>query len=103
MLCEETVVKTDTFFQMFGGYLKQLVKSSSAWPGYENISNKLDKYYNNFKAITHKLGKAKEGDRIVVLNHGDMWTNNFMYAYNDENEPTKPTKAIFVSVFIQNF
>ncbi|KAM7347472.1 uncharacterized protein ACRADG_007038 [Cochliomyia hominivorax] len=96
MLCEETVLKTDTFFQMFGGYLGQLVKSSSTWPGYQNISNKLQKYYNNFKEITYKLGKAKEGDRYQVLNHGDMWTNNFMYAYEDKNEPNKPTKAIFV-------
>ena len=99
MLCEETVLKTETFFQMFGGYLKQLAKTSSAWPGYENISNKLQKYYNNFKEITYKLSKAKQNDRIVVLNHGDMWTNNFMFAYKDVKEPTKPTKAIFVSIF----
>lgn len=97
MLCEETVLKTDTFYQMFGGYLGQLVKTSSTWTGYENISNKLKKYYDNFKEITYKLGKPKKGDRFKVLNHGDMWTNNFMYAYGDKNEPNKPTKAIFVS------
>ena len=99
MLCEETVLKTETFFQMFGGYLKQLVKTSSTWAGYENISNKLHKYYNNFKQITFKLSKAKENDRIKVLNHGDMWTNNFMFAYEDDKEAFKPTKAIFVSIF----
>ncbi|XP_065364309.1 uncharacterized protein LOC135957488 [Calliphora vicina] len=96
MLCEETVLKTDTFLQMFGGYLGQLVKSSSTWPGYENISSKLQKYYQNFKQITHKLAKANEGDRFVVLNHGDMWTNNFMYTYEDESDLNKPTKVIFV-------
>ncbi|TMW39629.1 hypothetical protein DOY81_015291, partial [Sarcophaga bullata] len=96
MLCEETILKSERFFELFGAYLEQLIKTSSTWSGYENISNKLDKYYNNFKEITYKLSKAKEDDRIVVLNHGDMWTNNFMFAYKDDKEPTKPTKAIFV-------
>lgn len=83
---------------MFGGYLNQLIKTSSSWPGYEDISAKLQKYMDNFKEITYKLGKAKTGDRIVVLNHGDLWTNNFMFGYDDDTQPTTPTKAIFVSI-----
>lgn len=98
MLCEETVLKTETFFHMFGGYLNQLIKTSSSWPGYEDISSKLQKYMDNFKEITYKLGKGKAGDRIVVLNHGDLWTNNFMFGYDDDTQPTTPTKAIFVSI-----
>ncbi|XP_061402293.1 uncharacterized protein LOC133338124 [Musca vetustissima] len=103
MLCEETVLKSDTFFHMFGGYLNQLVKTSSTWEGFEEISKKLQKYYDDFKNITYRLGKPKEGDRIVVLNHGDLWTNNFMFGYEDDNQPKTPTKAIFVDFQLSFF
>ncbi|XP_075156629.1 uncharacterized protein LOC142229920 [Haematobia irritans] len=96
MLCEETILKSDTLLHMFGGYLKQLVKTSSAWPGYEDINVKLQKYHSNFKEITHKLAQHKENDRYRVLNHGDLWTTNFMFAYEDDLQPSIPTKAIFV-------
>ncbi|XP_013117551.2 uncharacterized protein LOC106094858 [Stomoxys calcitrans] len=96
MLCEETILKSDTFFHMFGGYLNQLIKTSATWPGYENINTKLQKYYNNFKEITYKLAKPKEGDRFSVINHGDLWSTNFMFGYDDELEPTRPTRLIFV-------
>ncbi|XP_073832379.1 uncharacterized protein [Musca autumnalis] len=103
MLCEETVLKTNTFFHMFGGYLNQLIKTSANWPGFEAITTKMQKYYDNFKNITYKLGKPKEGDRIVVLNHGDLWTNNFMYGYEDDTQPQVPTKAIFVDFQLSFF
>ncbi|XP_037937470.1 uncharacterized protein LOC119671046 [Teleopsis dalmanni] len=96
MLSAETVLQSETFFIMFGGSLAQLISVTKTWPTFEKIAEKLQRYYDNFKEITSKLALPKPGDRITVLNHGDLWTTNFMYTHNDKNSPNTPTKAIFV-------
>jgi len=47
--------------------------------------------------------KPKKGDRYVVLNHGDLWTNNFMYAYENASQPEVPTSAIFLDFQLSFF
>ncbi|XP_054731372.1 uncharacterized protein LOC129239687 [Anastrepha obliqua] len=102
MLSEETLMKSDTFENMFGGTLKQLAINSANWPGFEKISQKLHHFHNNFKSICLRAAERRKDDRIVVMNHGDLWTANFMYAYDDPQQPIKPTRAIFVD-FQVNF
>lgn len=97
MLSPETVNQSDTFDSMFGGSLDHLIRVASEWPGYEEITKKLKKYRENFKSITCKLAAPKPQDKFAVLNHGDLWTNNFMFAYGNAANLNKPTKAIFVS------
>ncbi|XP_030376720.1 uncharacterized protein LOC115625714 [Scaptodrosophila lebanonensis] len=96
MLSEETVKMSDCFENMFGGFLEYLVKTSAKWPGYEHISKHLQRFKDNFRDVCVAASKPKPGDRYVVLNHGDMWTNNFMYAYDDSSQTEVPTRAIFV-------
>nr|XP_016927954.1 uncharacterized protein LOC108008584 [Drosophila suzukii] len=96
MLSEETLMKSDTFEEMFGGFLKGLIKSSTGWPGFEKITKNLQRLLDNFRSVCVAAAKPKKGDRYVVLNHGDMWTNNFMYAYENASQPSVPTRAIFV-------
>ncbi|XP_060663986.1 uncharacterized protein LOC132796737 [Drosophila nasuta] len=96
MLSEDTLLKSDTFENMFNGFLKGLIKASATWPGYEKITKHLQRFSDNFRSILVKAAKPKPGDRYVVLNHGDMWTNNFMYAYENKSKPETPTNAIFV-------
>jgi len=96
MLSEETLMKSDTFEEMFGGFLKGLIKSSTGWSGFEKITKNLQRLLDNFRSVCVAAAKPKKGDRYVVLNHGDMWTNNFMYAYGNASQPAVPTRAIFV-------
>ncbi|KAH8412672.1 hypothetical protein KR009_004427 [Drosophila setifemur] len=96
MLSADILMKSDTFEHMFGGYLKGLINCSASWPGYEKISKNLQRLMDNFRSVCVDAAKPKAGDRYVVLNHGDMWTNNFMYAYEDAAKPKVPTRAIFV-------
>ncbi|KAL7738779.1 hypothetical protein ACLKA6_014554 [Drosophila palustris] len=96
MLSEATLMKSDTFENMFNGFLKGLIKASGNWKGYEKITKDLQRFSDNFRSICVAAAKPKPGDRYVVLNHGDMWTNNFMYAYENESQPDVPTRSIFV-------
>ncbi|XP_075158017.1 uncharacterized protein LOC142231287 [Haematobia irritans] len=97
LFCEEAFGKSETLYEMFGGYLNQLVKITSSWTNYEYINSKLQKYYNRFKEISATLGNHKEGDRVKVINHGDLWATNFMFAYEDVLQPTVPTKIRFIN------
>jgi aminoglycoside phosphotransferase (APT) family kinase protein len=45
--------------------------------------NFIEKIYNHVKT---------DNDKIQVLNHGDLWTNNMMFTYNGKT----PTNVIFV-------
>ncbi|XP_065366133.1 uncharacterized protein LOC135959058 [Calliphora vicina] len=47
--------------------------------------------------LRHKLSemqKPQEGD-FEVLNHGDMWVNNMMFKYDEQNS-TQPQDVVFV-------
>ncbi|XP_034474234.1 uncharacterized protein LOC117781575 [Drosophila innubila] len=96
MLSEATLMKSDTFENMFNGFLKGLINATDSWKGYEKITKHLQRFSNNFRNNCLSASKPKPEDRYVVLNHGDMWTNNFMYAYDNESQPEVPTRAIFV-------
>ncbi|XP_049310805.1 uncharacterized protein LOC125778220 [Bactrocera dorsalis] len=102
MLCEKTMIKSDTYKQIFGTTLKHLANNAAEWPGFEKIAQKLHHFYDNFKSICAHLADHREGDRFVVMNHGDLTLLNIMYAYDDPKQPKKPTRAIFVD-FQVNF
>lgn len=96
MLSEATVLQSDTFENMFGGFLKGLIGATSKWDGYEKITAHLQRFSDNFRKNLLDAAKPKSNDRYVVLNHGDLWTTNFMYAYDNAAQPELPTRAIFI-------
>jgi len=103
MLSEYIVMKNDSTEKIFGGFLKGLIKCSAAWPGFENINHHLQRLMDNFRSVCVAAAKPKRGDRYVVLNHGDLWTNNFMYAYENASQPEVPTSAIFLDFQLSFF
>ncbi|XP_039959784.1 uncharacterized protein LOC120774315 [Bactrocera tryoni] len=102
MLCEKSIMKSDSFKQMFGVMLKYLANNAAEWPGFEKIAQKLHHFNDNFRRICARLSDPRKGDRFVVMNHGDLSILNIMYAYDDPKQPKKPTRAMFVD-FQLNF
>lgn len=85
-------VTLDAFQNIFYSGLKHFLQYAEKWNGYEKICEKLKNILNNFeqkciKELTHKP------NTIYVLNHSDMWTNNFLFKYENGNA----TNVQFVS------
>lgn len=72
--------------------LADLVKS---WEGYETIADKLHRHCDNLIENLVKTGKAMPNE-ITVLNHGDLWVNNFLFKYTGDG-PKRPSDVAFVS------
>lgn len=95
MLDENYIRTSERFIDFMTLQLRTLAELVATWEGYEEIAAKLHKHCDNLTENLVETGQAKVGE-ITVLNHGDLWVNNFMYKYNDE-QPEKPIDAIFVS------
>lgn len=94
MLDENYIRTNQRFIDFMTLQLSTLASVVSNWPGYENIAEKLNRHCDNIKENLVLTGRPRPGE-LTVLNHGDLWVNNFMYKYDNEN-PTKPIDAIFL-------
>lgn len=97
MLDEHYINTNERFIDFMTLQLRTLADVVSKWSGYEAIAVKLHRHCDNIKENLVKTGQPIPGE-LTVLNHGDLWVNNFMYKY-DEEDSTVPIDAIFVSFF----
>lgn len=95
MLDENYIRTSERFIDFMTLLLRTLANLVATWEGYDSIANKLHKHCDNLIENLVKTGKQKPGE-ITVLNHGDLWVNNFMFKYN-ESESETPVDALFVS------
>ncbi|XP_037938413.1 uncharacterized protein LOC119671727 [Teleopsis dalmanni] len=94
MLDENYIRTSKRFIDFMTLQLRTLANVASKWTGYDAIAEKLHRHCDNIMENLVMTGRAIPGE-LTVLNHGDLWVNNFMYKYDEEN-PKKPIDVIFV-------
>ncbi|KAL5277994.1 hypothetical protein ACFFRR_002938 [Megaselia abdita] len=93
MLSAANVKGSGTFKKMFGSQLKYLGTLAQSWPGFEKIGGKLLQYYEEFNDNLVASAGRRPTD-ITVLNHGDLWVNNFMFKYGQQSQ--RPLDSLLV-------
>lgn len=79
--------KTDVFHVMFESLCEAMIEEVDTWEGYEYYAKKLPQVRKNLVKNAQRAFDCDDGD-FHVLNHGDLWTNNLMFTYDDAGNPT---------------
>lgn len=88
------VTEERTFYNVFfDKTINTALEAINTWPGFESIAKKLKALIPNLMPLCiHKVFERDE-EGFNVLLHADLWTNNIMYQY-DENNCIKNVKMV---------
>ena len=77
--------KVDAFNGAYLSIFDFVVEEVETWPGFESYIEKMRKLKGSLIENTIRCFDNEPGD-FCVFNHGDVWTNNLMFTYNESGE-----------------
>ena len=78
--------KTDCFHNMFESLCECFIEEVATWEGFEYYATKLEQVRKNLIKNAQRAFDCDDGD-LHVLNHGDLWTNNQLFEYDEAGNP----------------
>ncbi|KAM7362729.1 uncharacterized protein ACRADG_013297 [Cochliomyia hominivorax] len=84
---------------MMESSLKHLINSAKRLPNHNEYLAQLEALQGNITDIFFTLSKKDEKE-LNVLNHGDCWSNNIMFQYNEDD---KLQETYFVDLQVPNY
>ncbi|GAB0088779.1 uncharacterized protein DMENIID0001_032430 [Sergentomyia squamirostris] len=79
--------KATAFVDFFVQHLDIFIDELSSWPDHKQYKPKLQKLRENLNERASQVYDPSK-DFMNVLNHGDLWTNNIMFTFDDKNNAT---------------
>ena len=86
---------TNVFTDLFYGNTLAIADFYQNEPGYEQMSKKLRKVFETFGNKIKIVCQSTKQKNLKVINHGDLWVNNFLFKYDGKD---CPVDVSFVSI-----